>query len=72
MNVRRLPLDRAFPEWGNSAYFDVELDRMPSIDRVLFEFAKPRIAIVTTPNVEYNVKFEIPVGKLRHPDRRFE
>jgi hypothetical protein len=28
---------------------------------------------VTTPNVEYNVKFEnLPAGKLRHKDHRFE
>ncbi|WP_310482699.1 3' terminal RNA ribose 2'-O-methyltransferase Hen1 [Chamaesiphon sp. VAR_48_metabat_403] len=51
----------------------MELDRLPAFERVLFEFAKPRIAIVTTPNVEYNVKFEnLPPGKLRHPDHRFE
>lgn len=29
--------------------------------------------IVTTPNIEYNVKFEnLPAGKLRHKDHRFE
>ena len=29
--------------------------------------------IVTTPNVEYNVRFEtLPVGHLRHKDHRFE
>jgi hypothetical protein len=28
---------------------------------------------VTTPNVEYNVKFEtLPAGKMRHKDHRFE
>jgi 3' terminal RNA ribose 2'-O-methyltransferase Hen1 len=51
----------------------MELDRLPAFERVLFEFAQPRLAIVTTPNVEYNVKFEnLPTGKLRHPDHRFE
>ena len=31
------------------------------------------LTIVTTPDVGYNVKFEnLPIGKLRHPDRRFE
>jgi 3' terminal RNA ribose 2'-O-methyltransferase Hen1 len=51
----------------------MELDRLPAFERVLFEFAKPKIAIVTTPNIEYNVKFEnLPVGKLRHADHRFE
>ncbi|WP_309740430.1 3' terminal RNA ribose 2'-O-methyltransferase Hen1 [Chamaesiphon sp. OTE_20_metabat_361] len=51
----------------------MELDRLKAFERVLFEFAKPKMAIVTTPNVEYNVKFEnLPIGKLRHPDHRFE
>jgi 3' terminal RNA ribose 2'-O-methyltransferase Hen1 len=51
----------------------MELDRLQAFERVLFEFAQPRIAIVTTPNIEYNVKFEnLPVGKLRHSDHRFE
>ncbi len=28
---------------------------------------------MTTPNIEYNVKFEnLPAGKLRHRDHRFE
>jgi len=29
--------------------------------------------VITTPNVEYNVKFEtLPAGKMRHKDHRFE
>jgi 3' terminal RNA ribose 2'-O-methyltransferase Hen1 len=51
----------------------MELDRLAAFERVLFEFARPKFAIVTTPNIEYNVKFEnLPAGKLRHPDHRFE
>jgi 3' terminal RNA ribose 2'-O-methyltransferase Hen1 len=47
--------------------------RLAALERVLFEFAKPRTVIVTTPNVEYNVKFEtLPAGKMRHKDHRFE
>lgn len=46
--------------------------RLIAFERVLFEFAKPAIALVTTPNVEYNVKFELPAGHLRHKDHRFE
>src|SRR5207253_1168883 len=47
--------------------------RLASFERVLFEFAKPNVVILTTPNVEYNVKFEdLPAGKLRHKDHRFE
>lgn len=47
--------------------------RLAAFERVLFEFARPRTVIVTTPNVEYNVKFEtLPAGKMRHRDHRFE
>ena len=43
------------------------------MERVVFEFARPRHIIVTTPNREYNVLFEgLPPGKLRHGDHRFE
>ena len=28
--------------------------------------------IVTTPNREYNVRFELAAGRLRHGDHRFE
>ena len=47
--------------------------RLAGFERVLFEFAKPITVVITTPNVEYNVKFEnLPTGKLRHKDHRFE
>ncbi|HKQ75735.1 MAG TPA: 3' terminal RNA ribose 2'-O-methyltransferase Hen1 [Blastocatellia bacterium] len=47
--------------------------RLSAFERVLFEFAKPGAVVITTPNVEYNVKFEgLPAGKLRHKDHRFE
>jgi 3' terminal RNA ribose 2'-O-methyltransferase Hen1 len=47
--------------------------RLAAFERVLFEFAKPKTVIVTTPNVEYNVRFEtLPAGKFRHKDHRFE
>jgi hypothetical protein len=44
-----------------------------ALERVLFEFARPRDIIITTPNREYNVLFPtLPPGKLRHSDHRFE
>lgn len=47
--------------------------RLAAFQRVLFEFAKPKAIVMTTPNVEYNVKFEtLPAGKMRHKDHRFE
>jgi 3' terminal RNA ribose 2'-O-methyltransferase Hen1 len=47
--------------------------RLSSFERVVFEQARPRLIVLTTPNVEYNVRFEsLPSGKLRHRDHRFE
>jgi len=47
--------------------------RLAAFERVLFEFAQPRLIVCTTPNAEYNVKFStLPAGKLRHKDHRFE
>jgi len=47
--------------------------RLAAFERALFEFAKPRTVVLTTPNVEYNVKFPtLPAGKFRHRDHRFE
>lgn len=47
--------------------------RLAAFERVIFEFARPKTVAVTTPNVEYNVKFEtLPAGKMRHKDHRFE
>jgi 3' terminal RNA ribose 2'-O-methyltransferase Hen1 len=47
--------------------------RLAAFERVLFEFAKPKVIMLTTPNVEYNVRFEsLAAGKLRHRDHRFE
>ena len=51
----------------------LDAPRLASFERVLFEFARPKHAIVTTPNAEYNVLFEtLPEGQLRHRDHRFE
>jgi 3' terminal RNA ribose 2'-O-methyltransferase Hen1 len=47
--------------------------RLAAFERVLFEAARPKTVIVTTPNVDYNVKFEtLPAGQYRHKDHRFE
>jgi 3' terminal RNA ribose 2'-O-methyltransferase Hen1 len=47
--------------------------RLAAFERVLFEFARPKSVILTTPNVEYNVRFEtLPAGQFRHRDHRFE
>lgn len=47
--------------------------RLAAFERVLFETARPGTVVLTTPNAEYNVKWEsLPAGKLRHKDHRFE
>ena len=47
--------------------------RLLAFERVLFEFARPRTIVMTTPNQEYNVTWAtLPAGKFRHPDHRFE
>lgn len=47
--------------------------RLAALERVLFEAAGPTFVIVTTPNSEYNVKFQgLSPGTLRHSDHRFE
>jgi len=47
--------------------------RLAAFERVLFECAKPSTVVMTTPNREYNVKFEtMPAGTFRHRDHRFE
>lgn len=47
--------------------------RLSAMERVVFEFAKPGIVIVTTPNSEYNVMWEtLDAGAMRHRDHRFE
>lgn len=47
--------------------------RLAAFERVVFEFARPALIALTTPNAEYNVKWEsLPAGKFRHKDHRFE
>ena len=47
--------------------------RLAAFERVAFEFARPQTLVLTTPNAEYNVKFEtLPAGQFRHRDHRFE
>ena len=51
----------------------LDANRLASFARALFEFARPRTVVITTPNVEYNPRFEtLPAGKFRHKDHRFE
>jgi 3' terminal RNA ribose 2'-O-methyltransferase Hen1 len=51
----------------------IDLDRLDSVERVVFAFAKPQMVVVTTPNAEFNTKFKgMKPGEFRHVDHRFE
>ena len=47
--------------------------RLATFERVVFEFARPRLVVVTTPNSGYNVNFRKPLERgVRNLDHRFE
>src|SRR5882757_4799292 len=47
--------------------------RLATFERIVFEFARPRHVVLTTPNAEYNAVFAtLPAGEFRHGDHRFE
>lgn len=47
--------------------------RLAAAEGNVFGTAKPRTVIVTTPNREYNLRWEsLPAGHFRHSDHRFE
>ncbi|MFF3989384.1 3' terminal RNA ribose 2'-O-methyltransferase Hen1 [Streptomyces sp. NPDC001797] len=51
----------------------LDLPRLPALEYAVFGAARPRTVLVTTPNVEYNVRWEtLPAGHTRHGDHRFE
>ena len=51
----------------------VDEPRLDALGRAVFGAAGPQTVIVTTPNAEFNVRFEtLPAGAMRHRDHRFE
>lgn len=51
----------------------LDLPRLPALEYAVFGSARPHTVVVTTPNVEYNVRWEtLPAGHVRHSDHRFE
>ncbi|WFF07946.1 3' terminal RNA ribose 2'-O-methyltransferase Hen1 [Micromonospora sp. WMMD1076] len=47
--------------------------RLPALEDAVFGHARPGTVVVTTPNVEYNVRYEgLVPGRFRHADHRFE
>ena len=48
-------------------------DRLDFLERAVFEFTRPELVIVTTPNKEYNALYEgMEENSMRHSDHRFE
>lgn len=51
----------------------LDLNRLIAFERVLFEFAKPKTVVLTTPNQEFNVIWDkLDSEDMRHDDHRFE
>jgi 3' terminal RNA ribose 2'-O-methyltransferase Hen1 len=50
----------------------IDPPRLPAVAASVFGHARPARVIVTTPNVEYNVRFPDMTTALRHTDHRFE
>jgi 3' terminal RNA ribose 2'-O-methyltransferase Hen1 len=50
----------------------IDPDRLDIFSRVVFGCARPRTVIITTPNKEYNVHYEMDESVFRHSDHRFE
>ncbi|SCL59331.1 3' terminal RNA ribose 2'-O-methyltransferase Hen1 [Micromonospora citrea] len=51
----------------------VDPPRLPALEDAVLGHARPATVVVTTPNVEYNVRYEgLPAGRFRHADHRFE
>jgi len=49
----------------------VDPSRLGTLEHVVFGTARPGAVLVTTPNADYNPRYEQLVG-VRHPDHRFE
>ncbi len=51
----------------------VDPPRLPALARTVFDTIAPETVVVTTPNVEYNVRYPTLLpGRRRHRDHRFE
>lgn len=51
----------------------IDVERLPVLERVVFEYARPKTVVVTTPNAKYNSNYKfLPDGEMRHADHRFE
>ncbi|MDR2902979.1 MAG: 3' terminal RNA ribose 2'-O-methyltransferase Hen1 [Clostridiales bacterium] len=69
--------DKRFTGYDAACVIEViehlDLSRLNAFERVLFEYARPKTVILTTPNKEYNQNYQnLAADRLRHGDHRFE
>ncbi len=69
--------DRSLSGFGAAALVEVieHLDppKLATLEETVFEYASPRLVVVTTPNREFNSQYEgLSAGDKRHRDHRFE
>ena len=69
--------DKRFSGFDAAAVVEViehlDPNRLPALEKSLFTYAKPQTIVLTTPNREYNVRYEnLSAGKVRHSDHGFE
>ncbi len=51
----------------------LDAPRLTALEQNVFGSAHPATIVITTPNAEYNERWEsLPAGEFRHPDHRFE
>jgi len=50
----------------------MDLGRLPAFEQAVFQVAHPKTVVLTTPNREYNAKYQHLHDGLRHHDHRFE
>jgi 3' terminal RNA ribose 2'-O-methyltransferase Hen1 len=51
----------------------IDPPRLGALERTVFGVAAPGLVVITTPNAEYNVRYEqLAPGAMRHRDHRFE
>lgn len=50
----------------------IDRGRLPVAMASVFDDMAPATVVVTTPNREFNARYGLAAGKLRHPDHRFE
>ncbi len=50
----------------------IDPHHLSALEMALFCRMRPRCAIITTPNAEFNALLGVPSHRFRHPDHRFE